>query len=36
MKAMTLDRFGQLVEAGVIGFGALWALWAAVSALQLR
>jgi hypothetical protein len=31
MKAITLDRFGQLVEAGVIGFGALWVLWAAVS-----
>jgi hypothetical protein len=33
MKAITLDRFGQLVEAGVIGFGALWAAWAALSAL---
>ena len=33
MKAITLDRFGQLVEIGVIGFGALWAAWAALSAL---
>lgn len=23
-----LDRFATLVEAGVIGFGVLWALWA--------
>ena len=25
-----LERFGTLVEAGVIGFGVLWALWAVV------
>lgn len=23
-----LDRFGTLVEAGVIGFGVVWVLWA--------
>jgi hypothetical protein len=25
-----IDRFGTLVEAGVIGFGVLWLAWAAV------
>jgi hypothetical protein len=33
MKAITLDRFGQLVEAGVLGFGALWAAAALILAL---
>jgi len=23
-----LERFGTLVESGVIGFGVLWVLWA--------
>jgi hypothetical protein len=23
-----IERFGALFEAGVLGFGALWALWA--------
>lgn len=23
-----LERFGTLVESGVIGFGVFWALWA--------
>lgn len=23
-----IERFGTLVEAGVIGFGVVWAIWA--------
>lgn len=25
-----VERFGVLVEAGVLGFGAVWLLWALV------
>lgn len=32
MKAITLDRFGQLLEAGVIGFGVVWVAWAVLLA----
>lgn len=32
MRVMTLERLGQLVEAGVIGFGFVWAAWAVAAA----
>jgi hypothetical protein len=32
MNGIDLDRFGQLLEAGVIGFGLLWMAWALVGA----
>lgn len=28
MRAITLERFGELLETGVIGFGLLWLGWA--------
>jgi hypothetical protein len=33
MNGLDLVRFGQLVENGIIGFGALWAAWALLAAL---
>lgn len=30
MRAITLERFGQLLEAGILGFGALWVACALV------
>jgi hypothetical protein len=30
MWQMRIDRFGALFEAGVLGFGLLWVLWALV------
>ncbi len=33
MKTLTLERFGQLLETGILGFGALWAAWAVLLAI---
>jgi hypothetical protein len=33
MHSITLERFGQLLETGVIGFGLLWAACALALAL---
>lgn len=33
MNGLGLARFGELVEAAVIGFGALWAAWAVLATL---
>lgn len=33
MQDIGLERFGQLLESAIIGFGALWVAWAIFAAL---
>lgn len=33
MREISLERLGELLEAGILGFGALWAACALVLAL---